>query len=468
MNETSYLRETLNRRAKSLAHLRPLFEIEANKGRYSELPLVKLDLFRFASALLDVIVTEMGGFHRGATYEQILSAITPQLIQAVPDLDGTKADRITTFLLDQLTNERERDAFRIRYQISTPEGRLEWALAMFKLVELRDLEGDGQPRYVASAEAINIYLESLGVELEAQQAADEAALQHFIRHGKLDEAALAARTALARTVEYTENIRRALRVVERSVESISWVAEVLPKLGQARNHIEERIHAEDDLAAEAERKMAETDQAGREKLVFVKEQLEIAARKHNELLTLVISSNRIFLDEHARQSFHPVALTPFPNPQTAVLKPLLQRPAGETDTWLSLNWHLLHPPAVEPLPDLSQTVAKLWQERRAAETVHPIMAPELEDIEDPAPAFTPEIRIQVDDALGSLPTEARLSQWLARFDGGNSDARHLATLLAGMWYEGLEDDVVISADGRQLETPDIYGDDLLIVRKYNA
>ncbi len=121
----------------------------------------------------------MGGFHRGATYEQILAALTPQLLHAVPDLDATKADRLASFLLDQLTNERERDAFRVRYQTGTPEGRLEWALAIFKLVELRDLEGDGQPRYVASAEAINIYLESLGVELEAQQAADEAALQHF-------------------------------------------------------------------------------------------------------------------------------------------------------------------------------------------------------------------------------------------------------------------------------------------------
>ena len=468
MNETSYLRETLNRRAKSLAHLRPLFDLEANKGRYPELPLASLDLFRFVSALLDVIVTEMGGFHRGATYEQILSALTPQLRQAVPDIDATQVDRVAGYLLDQLTNERERDAFRVRYQTSTPDGRLEWALAIFKLVELRDLEGDGQPRYVGSAEAINIYLESLGVELEAQQAADEAALQHFIRHGKLDEAALAARTALARTVEYTEHIRRALRVVERNVESVNWVADVLPKLGQARNHIEERIHAEDDLAAEAERKMSETDQTGREKLVFVKEQLEIAARKHNELLTLVMSSNRVFLDEHARQSFHPVALVPFPNPQTAVLRPLLQRPAGETDGWLVANWHLLHPPAIEPLPDFSQMIAKLWQERRATETVQPIVPPELENIEDPVPPFTPEIKIRVENALESLPSETRLSHWLAKLNGDDSDGRHLAVLLAAQWYEGMEDGVAISVDGHSLESFDVYGDDLLITRKPHA
>ena len=410
----------------------------------------------------------MGGFHRGATYEQILSSLTPQLIQAVPQIDAVLYDRITSFLLDQLTNERERDAFRVRYQTSTTAGRLEWALAIFKLVELRDLEGDGQPRYVASAEAINIYLESLGVELEAQQAADEAALQHFIRHGKLDEAALAARTALARTVEYTEHIRRALRVIERNVENLNWVADVLPKLSQGRNHIEERIRAEDDLAAEAERKMSETDQAGREKLVFVKEQLEVAARKHNELLTLVIGSNKVFLDEHARQSFHSITWAQFPNPQSAVLKPLLHRPSGETDAWLLANWHLLHPPAILPLPDFSQMVSKLWQERRAPDTVPPITAPELENIEDPPPAFTTETKVLVIDALESLPLEARLSQWLTRLNGENRDARHLAVLLAGHWYEGLEDGIVISVDGHQLEVADVYGDDLLIRRNSHA
>jgi hypothetical protein len=41
-----YLRETLNRRARSLALLRPLFEMEVKKGRYPDLTLESLDLFR--------------------------------------------------------------------------------------------------------------------------------------------------------------------------------------------------------------------------------------------------------------------------------------------------------------------------------------------------------------------------------------------------------------------------------------
>jgi hypothetical protein len=467
MSDGAFLNETLNRRARTLAYLRPLFDIEANKGRYADLALDGLDLFRFASAVLDAIVTEMGGFHRGATFAQIVATALPQLRLALPELAQMDGGRIVGFLLDQLTNERERDSFRIRYQCTTAEGGIEWALAIFKLVELVDSE-DGKPRYVAKPEAINIYLQSLGVELEAQQVAADAALQHFIRHGKLDEAALAARDALARTIGYYEHIRRALRLAERSVEGVDWVNSVQPQLKRARDHIEERLQAEDALAAEAERKMSETDQAGREKLVYVKEQLEAAARKHNELLTIVIGAGRIFLDEHARQSFRPVALAPYPHPQNAVLKPLLQRPVGETDAWLTAHWHVLYPPRIAPIADLSLMVGRLWQERRATELAQEIALPDLEPMDEPAPPFADEVKARTDAAFDALPPGSRLSDWLAKFETRDADARQLAVLMAGQWFEGTEEEIVVAADGRQLAEKDAYGDDLLFTRDGHA
>jgi hypothetical protein len=63
--ETKHLRETLNRRARSLALMRPLFDLETNKGRQPELNVQGLDLFRMSSVALDVVITEMGGFQRG-------------------------------------------------------------------------------------------------------------------------------------------------------------------------------------------------------------------------------------------------------------------------------------------------------------------------------------------------------------------------------------------------------------------
>lgn len=467
MSDNSFFGETLNRRARTLAHLRPLFEIEANKGRYPDLPLDELDLFRFTSAVLDAIVTEMGGFHRGATYPQITAAVLSQLRLVIPDATAQDAGRLVGFLLDQLTNERERDSFRVRYQCTTDDGRIEWALAIFKLVELVESE-DGKLRYVAKPEAINIYLESLGVDLEAQQIAADAALQHFIRHGKLDEAALAARDALARTIAYHEQIRQAVRLAERSIESVDWVNTVQPQLNRSRDHIEERLQAEDALAAEAERKMSETDQLGREKLVYVKEQLEATARKHNELLTLVIGAGRTFLDEHARQSFRPMALTSFPHPQNAVLKPLLQRPVGESDVWLVADWHVLYPPRTAPIADLALMVGRLWQERRVTELTEEIALPDLEPIEEPAPPFADEVKARTELALDALPPNARLSDWLAKIEPAESDARQLAVLLAAQWFEGTEEDIVVLADGQQLAEADAYGDDLVLRRGGHA
>jgi hypothetical protein len=245
---------------------------------------------------------------------------------------------------------------------------------------------------------------------------------------------------------------------------MNWIDDVLPKINAARNHIEERIHAEDDLVAEADRKIGDIDQKGRERLVFVKEQLETAARKHNELLTVVMGANKVFLDEHAQQSFRRSALTPFPNPQTAVLKPLLRQTAGTIDEWVSKNWELLHPPSIAPRPDLAQIVAKLWQERRMTELSVPVLEPELESIDEDTVVFSAETKARVEETMSSLPSVCRLSEWLNCFDPGEFEARHLTLLLAGQWFEGAEDGLAIRSDDQHFEVADAYGHDLIIER----
>jgi hypothetical protein len=201
-SDGSHLRETLNRRSKTLSYMRPIYEMETHKNRYPELGLDRYDIFRLISALLDTIITSMGGFLRGASYEQLMEAVQSQIQQTDSVLDTVIIDKITSLLLDGLTNEKARDSFRLQVQLEGLDGKLEWAPLIFKLVEERDFEGGGEGRYVATAQAINIYLSSLSIEIEGQQAADEAAVQHFIRHGKLQEAELAARGAMMRTIEY--------------------------------------------------------------------------------------------------------------------------------------------------------------------------------------------------------------------------------------------------------------------------
>jgi len=462
---SGYLRETLNRRARSLALLRPVFDLEFNKGRYTELGLNAHDVFRLTSAVLDVIITEMGGFQRGANYEQILDAVVLQLHKVEAQIDEQRCDRIASFLLDALTNERERDSFRLQYQHEALDGRIVWSPLIFKLVELRDLDGTGDGRYVASAEAINIYLTSLSIELEGQQAADEAALRHFIQHGKLDEAELAARTALMRTIEYADRIRRALQSVERGVSDLDWVAEMLPRLDAARNHIEERMRAEEGLVIEAERKMQEADIEGKRRLAVIVEQLDSASRQHNGLLNLVLGANRRFMDEHARQHFRPVALNPFPNPQTAIVRPLLRLTLAEIDDWMQTHWSLLHPPCYRALLDYRLMSRVLLQPARELTRLgEVVIEAELEEGRDPEPAFSDSAWSVFQSVYLDMPDNFRLSECLDRLQQNENGARHLALLQVGQWFEGHADDPAVERIGQKFSCDGFYGDDLVVTK----
>ena len=82
------------------------------------------------------------------------------------------------------------------------------------------------------------------------------------------------------------------------------------------------MKAEESLVIEAERKMDEADLDGKRRLAVVVNQLDRANRQHNALLNLVLGANPRFMDEHARQRFRPATLNPFPNPLSAVLRPL--------------------------------------------------------------------------------------------------------------------------------------------------
>ena len=179
MNSTD---STLDRRAKSFALLRPLYDLDANKGHYSELQVDRLDLFRIASLVLETIITEMGGSRQGASRHQIGVAVVGEIQKSSPEIPSATRDRITEFVLDHLTNEKARDSFRIPYQRATEDGKVEWATAVFKLVELREIEAGAEPRYLASVEAINLFLQSLSIEIEAQQAASEAVMKLFLKH----------------------------------------------------------------------------------------------------------------------------------------------------------------------------------------------------------------------------------------------------------------------------------------------
>lgn len=462
---SSHLRETLNRRARSLTYMRPIFDLEVNKGRQVELPLAQFDLFRLTSAVLDVIITEMGGFQQGAAYEQILDGMVEQTKAIQPPIDRKTADRITSFVLDCLTNEKARDSFRLEYQHEASDGRIDWKPLVFKLVELRNIEGTAEERYVAKPEAINIYLNSLSVDLEGQQAADEAALTHFIKHGKFDEAELAARTASMRTTEYADRIKMALQLVERGVSDLNWASDIIPRLGTARDHIEARLKAENFLVSEAEKKLDDADADSRIRLVSIIDQLRNTSRQHQALLNVVLRANSLFLVEHANRKFRPAGNLNFPQPQSDVLRPILKLSMGEFDKWIGEFWFQLHPPRVAPLADFSaMTRILLSPKREISIGGHEAEAHELEETKASEPPFSAAAHDTFERVMDSMPDRFRLSEFISRVGADDIEACHLSLVRIGEWYEGHEDQAQVAEVGESFVDGAIYGDDLLVVK----
>jgi hypothetical protein len=116
-----------------------------------------------------------------------------------------------------------------------------------------------------------------------------------------------------------------------------------------------------------------------------------------------------------------------------------------------------YPPRIAPIADLALMVGRLWHERRATEPAKEITVPELEPIEEPAPAFAEAVEARAESALDALPPSARFSEWLTKIEVADADARRLAVLLAGQWFEGGEEDIAVAADARQLAEADAYG-----------
>jgi hypothetical protein len=184
------------------------------------------------------------------------------------------------------------------------------------------------------------------------------------------------------------------------------------------------------------------------------------------LLNLVLSANRRFMDEHARQHFRPLTLNPFPNPQFAILRPLLRLTLAEIDDWTRHHWHFLHPPGYRPMLDYRlMTRALLQPQREVGDSGEVVIDTELEESRDAEPAFSDAVWFAFERVYADLPEQFRLSECLCRFPPGEIAARHLAMLRVGQWFEGRADDPNVESVGAEFSSDGFYGDDVVVTKR---
>jgi hypothetical protein len=468
----AFWRSAVNRRAKNLALMKPFFDLEDNKGR----PLVDLkpyDMHLLCSVLMEAIITEMGGLMAGAQYTVILRELSKIILKVNTSASANDIDRIASHIIGHLTNERGRGHFEATYQIVREDGSVETLSHPYRLLEQR-LSTDDELVYIATPEAIHIYLSGLGHDLEAEQAANDALIEHYLRRGKHLEAGEAADVARKRSVEQRARLRGWLVAAERSFDEIQYTAKVLPELDRMRNLVDERGHIEQRQIEEIQTRAVQLPSGddGRNALIEARKSIEESSIEQIRLLADLQRCSRTLLDWQSHHRFRRGESPSLPDPMCEFLEPLLRLSCNEFSTALLSLWPIMVPPCLPVLADLPALMDSLLADVRQQEDNSELdpMPETCEDMEGPK-RFTAEVCKSVEDLIGHLNSTFTLSDALLRAEqqfGRHSAELAYASVLVPRWFEHEPGDAVVAhPTERELKAAGYFGDDLLI-SKVNA
>ena len=454
--------DAVTRRVRALARTEPLHAAERSKAR-RDLDLEVVDLRSLALRAIDVVIEEMG-LGRGAERAYVRDALAGMVIAAAPAL-ARDAEEVANLVIDALLNDADRrQAFEAVYTDWTAEPvarELRW-----HLLEEREL-ADGSFVLCATTEGINVYTGMLEVDVQDAQVAEEAVLHAQIRRGRVQDAVRTAQNARLRSIEYAEQIRRLLSVVERDIVQVSWRSELGHLLTDAREHLTDRLETERVLVSLVDDRLDEASEDDAPHLASLIDVIRECQNRHIGLHKRVLGAGDVFLVEQERQYFRQRVLLSVPDLEAEVLLPALGAPAGALGDALERLLRALVPAAARPHMTVGQLADRLLAPATERATAAVEIAPvELERVDTAAAWYDGDDIALVDQVLDGLGDGgARLSTMLddLRAAGGSERAMRRLVLSAMLPYQpGLEMGRAID-DGTKLVDTTFFGADLLVV-----
>jgi len=446
--------------------MKPFFELEANKGQSEGMR--DYDMHLLCSVLMEAIIAEMGGAAGGAPYPAVLRELSKVVLKVNSAAHASELDRIASRIIDHLSSQRGRDHFEVSYQVVTDQDGVETRSHAYRLLEQK-LSPEDELVYTATSEAIHIYLSGLGHELEAEQAANDAVLDHYLRRGKHKEAGEAADMARKRSVELRARLRGWLIAAERSFDEIQYALKVLPELTEMRVHVEARGQVEqrqiDDIQNRAIQ-MPPGDE-GRVNLVNARKAIEEAATEHTRLLADLQRCSRTLLDFQSHHRFRRGESPAMPDPVTEFLQPLLRLTNQQLAVAVPRLWPLLLPPTLPVLPDLPALLDRLLADSRAVSDGSEL-EPIPETVEEvPGPKrFTPEVCAAVEALLTELGSSFSFSAALraaeVKFGPGSSELSYLSVLVPQWFEQEGRDDRAAQPTSEAFAVAGFFGDELAV------
>jgi hypothetical protein len=464
----------LTRRLRVLLHTLPLDGMRRSDAiRDSELR--HYDGLALALYVLDVVIDRLG-LEAEADREVVTRVLRPVLsamdVAAGLPPSPERHERMLDKLLGGLRNDGDaRRPFREEYTSIDGEGQAQRHALEFRLL-YDAFHPSGRTVLRPSAEACNLYLRLLDLDVEDAQAAAEAVVESQLARGRFDEAVHSARQARIQSVRFRDKVLQILRDTRRDVDRVDWKVEAPRTLNESLAHLERRVAVERAILGAADERleiMPDEEADSRRAVAEVADLTRECLLRHTELHEQLIGARNVFLDAQARQAFAPKPSRPLPDLAADVLEPLLRMPIARVDQLLERGFPLFVGPRLPVLASLEGLVSWMLQPRRPQPRQEIAVEPvDAADLEAELRRYPPEVRAAATELIEATDGDVRLSVLLseARASGASNAVIEVIALLVLQGFATEDRNTAHVAaepiEGHRLEDPLLYGDELLV------
>lgn len=189
--------------------MEPILRLYRQPGTRDDRHL-QYDTLALIMKVFDTII-DQSGFGSDVTDATLTDAVRP-LLRAWDEANGSTPSpdlyaEVVARVLAELKNEDQRQQpFEIPYQAFDDTGRPTQHVLRFKLL-IEQFGHDGSIVLKLSSEAINLFLNAFGLDIEDAQVANEAVVQSQLERGRFNEAVQSAQNARGQSMRFDAKVR---------------------------------------------------------------------------------------------------------------------------------------------------------------------------------------------------------------------------------------------------------------------
>lgn len=350
---------------RNLLLMRPLFQLELTKNKFSDSTADGRGLFEgvdthyLALAALTYMM-EGTAVAVGYTLEEVLHHLVSIVQRMKPAANAGQCRRIAEIVLDALDNASNNYLEHTYDYFHGPSG--EYRSVSFRLTTHEpDLEDIW--RYRPTAEGYLVLMGMLDLKVEDHQILVERMLQLLIERGRFDQAYEFARRARMLSIEHRQQIRDFIHQAWRAPGSVAWTRDIAPRLNEARQHIHARQEEDRRMEESVREQLIQvTDPQARQQLGRLDEVLKSASSVRAHLQVDVTGAGDKFMSAQAG-AFRSRRPSSFPDLETGLLPDALAVSQHELVKHVDELVLSLYPAVFSKAPDLSDLLALLLTKR---------------------------------------------------------------------------------------------------------